>query len=121
MTLTNEIVTPQDVITALADIRSQSEKGVALLEQAQQDYVRLDQEANKVEYEAFLASQGTVKDREAIAGLRAQEARTAAELQKVRVDYIKTKLKHLSEATMAIQTSARMVELGWRTAGIGER
>jgi hypothetical protein len=121
MTLTNLIETPQDVVTALADIRTQADKGLGLLEEAQREYVRLDQQANKVEYEAFLGSQGTVKDREAIAGLQAQEARTAAELQKVRVDYIKTKLKHLSEATMAIQTSARMVELGWRTAGIGER
>lgn len=121
MTLTNEIVTPQDVIVALTDIRSQSERGLALLKDAQEEYVRLDQEATRVEYQAFLASQGTVKDREAVAGLQAQEARTAAELSKVKVDYIKQKLKHLSEATMAVQTSARMVELGWRTAGIGER
>ena len=119
--MTNQIETPNDVIVALADIRNQSERGLALLEEAQREYVRLDQEAARVEYEAFLASQGTVKDREAIAGLQAAEARTAAELQKVREDYIKTKLKHLSEATMAVQTSARMVELGWRTAGIGER
>lgn len=119
--MTNQIETPHDVIVALADIRQQSERGLSLLEEAQKELVRLDQEASRVEYEAFLSSQGTVKDREAVAGLQAQEARTAAELQKVRVDYIKQKLRHLSEATMAIQTSARMVELGWRTAGIGER
>lgn len=115
------IVTPQDVIHALADIRQQSERGVAVLEEAQKELVRLDGEAARAEYEAFLAAEGTVADRTAISRLRGAEARTAAELQKVRVDYIKTKLKQLSEATMAVQTSARMVELGWRTAGIGER
>jgi hypothetical protein len=110
------IETPLQVVSELSAIRADSEKGLALLFEAEQEYVRLDSDAEKAEAQAFLDAQGTVADRQAIARLRAAEAREKAELQKARVNYIKTKLKHLSEATMAVQTSARMVELQWRTS-----
>lgn len=121
MPLTRPIETPQDVLDALAGIRLEAERGLKLLEEAGRELVRLEQEAARVEYAAFLEAGGTVADRTAVSRLAAAEARTAAELQKVRVDYIKTKLRNLSEERGGVQTSARMVELGWRTAGVGER
>lgn len=115
------IVTPQDVVSELARIRAESEKGLSLLKDAQNRYVELELAAERIEDEAILEAKGTVKDKEAIARLQAADARLEAEMAKVQVDYIKTKLRHLSESMMAVQTSARMVELGWKTAGIGER
>lgn len=115
------IETPFQVISELARIRAESEKGVALLRDAEEELVRLELVAERVEYKAFLDAGGTVADRNAISRLQATEAKEAAELAKVRVNYIKTKLKHLTEATMAVQTTARMVEIQWRTAGVGER
>ena len=115
------IETPLDVVQELAAIRQQSERGVNILAEAERKAVLLDLEAEKREALAFLEAQGTVADRQAVAKIAAYEAKQQAELARVEVTRVKTKLKHLSEATMAVQTSARMIELQWRTAGVGER
>jgi hypothetical protein len=115
----NLIETPHDVVVELNRIRSESERGIGLLAEAEEELVRLQLAAERMQHSALLDSKGTVADREAISRLHATEAIEAAELQKVRVNYIKTKLKHLTEATMAVQTSARMIELQWKTSGVG--
>lgn len=109
------IENPADVLAELARLREQSERGIQVLADAETKWVALSLEAERVEALAFLEAGGTVKDREAIAKLEALEALQAAELAKVEVNRVKSKLKHLSEAQMAVQTSARMVELGWKT------
>ena len=116
-----EIVSPADVVRELARIRHESEKGIGYLAEVEQKAVHLDLEADRQEAVALLQAQGTVVDRQAIAKLESQPAREAAALAKVEVNRVKLKLKHLSEAMMATQTAARMVELQWRTAGVGER
>ena len=108
------IDSPGAVITELASLRAQSEKGVSVLAEAEIKYVNLTLEAERQEFVAFLDSQGTVADRQAMAKLASIESRQAAELAKVEVTRIKTKLKQLSEAMFSVQTSARMVELEWR-------
>lgn len=110
-----EIQTPHDVVRELARVRDEADRGVKLLQSEANELVRLEAVADRIEYSAYLEAKGTINDRQAISRLQAEEARTAAELQKVKVDYIKQKLRQLSESTMAIQTSARMVELDWRT------
>lgn len=110
------IDSPGAVISELASLRQQSEKGVSVLAEAEIKYVHLTLEAERSEFIAFLDSSGTVADRQAMAKLASLESRQAAELAKVEVTRIKTKLKQLSEAMMSVQTSARMVELEWRVS-----
>jgi hypothetical protein len=112
---------PLDVIRELSSLRQQAEKGVQVLAEAEAKQVQLTLAAEREEALAFLEAQGTVADRQAVAKLASISAREAAELAKVEVNRIKTKLKQLSEAQMAVQTSGRMVELQWKTAGVGER
>lgn len=114
------IESPGQVIQELAAIRAESERGLRLLHEAERKYVELDIAAEKAEARFFLDAQGTVSDRQAVAKIQSEKERLAAEIAKAEVSYIKTKLKHLSEAMMAVQTSARMVELQWKTAGVGE-
>lgn len=116
MSNTSLIETPGQVVAELARVRAEAERGLVLLQEAEEAYVRYELAADKIEANAFLTAQGTVADRTAVSKLQAAEVREAAELAKVKVNYIKTKLRHLSEATMSIQTSARMVELQWRTS-----
>jgi hypothetical protein len=115
------IETPLQVIQELSAIRSESERGIKLLFDAEKKYVQLDLAADKAEARFFLDAQGTVSDRQAVAKIQSEAERLAAEIAKAEVSYIKTKLKHLSESMMAVQTSARMVELQWKTSGVGER
>lgn len=112
-------LTPGFIIAELASLRAEASKGIALLAEVEAKAVRLDLEADKVESLAFMEAQGTVADRQHIARIKAIDAREAAGIAKVEVNRVKIKLKHLSEAQMAIQTSARMVELEWKTGGIG--
>ncbi len=119
--MTTLIEYPADVIRELASIREQSAKGVALLADAEKKAITLDLEAERQEMLAFLDAQGTVADRQAVSKLKSIETREAAELAKAEVQRIKTKLRHLSEALNATQTAGKMIELQWKTAGVGER
>jgi hypothetical protein len=116
-----EIETPHDVVSELASIRKRSEDGLKLLADAERKAVTLELAADTVEAKTFISAQGTIADRQAVAKLAATDARLDAELARVELSRIKSWLKHLTEAQMSVQTSARMVELQWRTAGIGER
>lgn len=112
---------PNDVIAELVSIRQQSEKGVQILADVEIKYVNLELDADKAEYSAFLDAQGNVAERTALSKLLSLEKRREAELAKVEVNRVKTKLRQLSEALNATQTAGKMIELQWRTAGVGER
>lgn len=116
-----EIEYPGDVIRELSLLRAQAEKGIAILAEAEQKHVRLSMEADRIEALAYLEAGGSIPERQAVAKLKALDAIEAAELAKVEVGRIKLKLKSISEAQMNVQTQARMVELQWKTAGVGER
>lgn len=116
-----EINYPADVIRELAALRDQAEKGITYLAEVERKYVLCQLDADRIQSLVFLEAQGTVADREHVARLKSLEAREAAELAKVEVNRVKLKLKQLTEAQMNVQTQARMVELQWKTAGVGER
>ncbi len=112
---------PADVIRELAAIRSQSEQGVKLLAEAETKAVRAELEAELLEAKEFVKAGGTVADRQAVAKIMTGEARFEAEIARIEVNRIKTKLRQLSEAMNATQTAGKMIELQWKTAGVGER
>lgn len=110
------------VIAELAELRRRADEGIDILFAAEEKLVRLQLAAEKAEASAFLNAEAkTIAEREAIAKLLSADIREEAELAKVTVTRVKTKLRQLSEAMTATQTSARMVELTYRTAGFGER
>jgi hypothetical protein len=107
--------TPGQIIKELERIRQQSEKGIDLLAQAETKYLELEAEADKLEYSELLKAQGTVVDRQAIAKLKSADARFQADLAKVEINRIKSKIKHLSESLMAVMAAGKLVEMEWRT------
>jgi hypothetical protein len=115
------LLTPDGVIQELMEIRRQSERGVDLLAEAERKMLAAELHAETIEAKALLDAQGTVVDRQSLAKLASTDAREAAQLARIEVNRIKTKLKHLTESQMAIQTAGRMIELTYKTAGVGER
>jgi hypothetical protein len=107
--------TPGQVIKELNQIRLQSEKGVEILAEAERKWVELSSEADKVEASELLKAQGTVVDRQALAKLKASEARFQADLAKVELNRVKAKIKHLSESMMAVMAAGKLIEMEWRT------
>ena len=106
---------PADVVRELAAIREQAEKGVQVLADAETKLVLLELEADRVESLAFLNAEGSMDLRKHKAVLESLDARQSSELARVEVGRIKMKLKQLSESQMGIQTSARMIELQYKT------
>jgi hypothetical protein len=117
----HKIEYPADVIRELAFIRVESEKGVAYLAEAEIKAVRLHLDAELLEAKEFIKASGTVADRQAVAKIMSHEQRLDAEIAKVEVNRVKTKLRQLSESLNATQTAGKMIELQWKTAGVGER
>jgi hypothetical protein len=78
-------------------------------------------DAEKIELQALVEATGTVVDRQAVSKLASQDARFQAELAKIEMTRIKSKLKQLSESMMAVMAAGKMVEVTYKTAGVGER
>jgi hypothetical protein len=113
--------TPDSVIGELVAIRQQASKGVDALYAAEVKLAQLNNEAETVEAKALISAEGTVVDRQAVAKLKSAEQRLAADIAKAELNRVRAKLKVLSEQQMSVQTEARMVEMMYRTAGLGER
>lgn len=107
--------TPGQIIKELERIRQQSERGIELPAQPETKYLELEAAADKIEHSELLKAQGTVVDRQAIAKLKSADARFEADLAKVELNRIKSKIKHLSESLMAVMAAGKLVEMEWRS------
>jgi hypothetical protein len=115
------IKTPDGIIHELVEIRQKAAEGVEIQHQTEVELANAQLAFDLAEARALLAAQGTVVDRQATAKLQTEEERLAVDLAKAKLNRVRTRLKLLSEAQMSVQTQARMVELTYRTAGVGER
>lgn len=107
----SEIVTPDQIIQALGEIRREAEKGIQAQYEAEVELAEKTLAAEKLEAGVYLRIQGLVADRQALAKLEASEARFEADLAKAKYNRVKTKLQSLQQAQSALQTQARMVEI----------
>jgi len=111
-----EIVTPDQIIQMLAEIRTEAEKGIEAQYHAEVDLAKKQAEADRVESTTYLRIDGLVSDRQALAKLESAEAREAVDLARAKLNRIKLKLNQINQAQSALQTQARMVELTYKTA-----
>jgi hypothetical protein len=114
-----EIVTPDQIIKALQELRSEAEKGIEAQYRAELEVSEKQLEADKIQAAAFLRINGLVADRQALATLESSEARAEAEIAKAKFNRVKVKLQQLNQAQSAIQTQARMVEITYAQSGLG--
>jgi hypothetical protein len=117
--MSEEIITPDRIIQALAEVRREAEKGIDAQYHAEVELANKQSEAERVEATAFLRIDGLVSDRQALAKLESQAARLEAELAKAKYNRVRTKLQQLSQTQSALQTQARMVEITYLQSGLG--
>lgn len=115
------IDSPDDIIRQLAEIRSEATKGVVAQYEAEVKMVTLELSAETAEAKALLNVGGTVAEKQAVAKIQTEELQLAAAIARAEYNRVKTKLRHLDAAQSSLQTAARMLEVTWRTAGVGER
>lgn len=111
-----EIVTPDQIIQMLAEIRTEADKGIEAQYHAEVDLAKKQAEADRIEATTYLRIDGLVSDRQALAKLESAEAKEAVDLARAKLNRIKLKLNQLNQAQSALQTQARMVELTYKTA-----
>lgn len=116
-----ELVTPDAIIRQLVDIRAEASKGIEAQYAAERELADAVLALDTAEAQALLDAQGTVVDRQAVAKLRTTKEREAEGLARAKYNRVKTKLRLLEQAQMSVQTQARLVELMYKSAGIGER
>jgi hypothetical protein len=113
--------TPDSIIQDLVAIRQESSKGVDALFAAEEEVAQARLAYDRARSNALLDAKGTVVDREALATLHSEAEKFALDISIAKLSRVKAKLRVLQDAQTNIQTQARMVELTYKTAGIGER
>jgi hypothetical protein len=111
--------TPDSIIDELASVRVEAAKGVEALLECEAEVARLDFEYSRCQAQAVLDSVGTALDRQALATLASAEVKFELDLAKAKLNRVKAKLRHLQDVQTNIQSQARMVELTYKTAGVG--
>ena len=111
-----EILTPDQIIEALNEVRDQASNGINMLYEAEIELAKANAEAERKESLTFMRVGGLVADRTALAKLESADEREAADLAKAKYNRVKALLQSLNNQQTAIQTQARMVEITWRTS-----
>lgn len=99
----------QDLQTQIAELIQENQKGTNALFEAERALAEAEYELDTVEQKAFIKSQGTVADRTALSRLEAADARLARDLRKAELNRIKTKIKGIETALMALGTQVKLM------------
>lgn len=101
---------PLSIITELQELIALNRKGVEALYEAEEELAHAENDLDTVEAKAFLASEGSVADRQARAKLEAADARLNRDLARASVNRIKTKLRSIESAIMAQATMSKIMQ-----------
>lgn len=109
-----DIVSPADVIAELNRLRDLQGKGVEAMYAAEIRLAECEQALDTIEASAFLKANGTVADRERLAKLESTQARLERDVARAEMNRVKTKLRAIEQAFMAISVIGRQIELEWK-------
>lgn len=101
---------PSNIISELQELTQTNRKGVDALFDAEIELAEAENLLDKTESQAFLAAQGTVADRQALARLEAADFRLARDIARAKVNRVKTKLRVIESEIMAVATRAKMTQ-----------
>jgi Tfp pilus assembly protein PilX len=94
----------------LQTLTAMTRAGVAALYDAEIKLAEAEHELDTTEARTFIASEGTVADRQALARLESADARLRRDIAKAEVNRIRVKLKGLESAMMANATMAKIMD-----------
>jgi Tfp pilus assembly protein PilX len=103
-------VLPSEILKELQTLTAMTRAGVAALYDAEIKLAEAEHELDTTEARTFIASEGTVADRQALARLESADARLRRDIAKAEVNRIRVKLKGLESAMMANATMAKIMD-----------
>ena len=102
------------VARELLAIASEAEKAPNAIFEAEKKLAELEATYERTKALAFLNSQGTVADREALSKLAAVDDRFQADLAKAELNRVRSKSRQLSERGILMATVAKSVDTTYR-------
>jgi hypothetical protein len=103
-------VIASEIVKELYELTQENRKGIEYYAEAMDHLARCENQLDKVEAHAFIASEGSVANRQAEAKLASAEARLERDLAKAQVERVRAKLRMIESALMAQATSAKLLQ-----------
>lgn len=94
----------------IAELIAENRKGANALYEAEVALAEAENNLDLVEQKAFIAAEGSVADRTAIAKLKAADARLQRDLRRAEFNRVKVKIKQIETALMALGTQAKLIQ-----------
>lgn len=101
---------PLEIQHQLAELIAENQRGATALFEAERKLAEAEYDLDTTEQKAFIASSGTVRDREALARLEASEKRLQRDLRRAEFNRIKVKIKAIETGIMALATQAKLTQ-----------
>jgi hypothetical protein len=98
-----------EIQTQIAELIAENSKGATALFEAERLLAEAEYTLDTTEQKAFIAAEGTVADRTAIARLKSAEARLQRDLRRAEMQRVKVKIKQIETALMALATQAKLI------------
>ena len=99
-----------EIVQELYELTQENRKGIEFYAEAMDTLARCENRLDKMEAHAFIASEGSVANRQAEAKLASAEARLERDLAKAQVERVRAKLRMIESSIMAQATAAKMVQ-----------
>lgn len=99
----------QEIQKQLAELIQENARGSNALFEAEKALAEAEYELDLAEQKAYIKSQGTVRDREAIARLESADLRLARDLKKAELNRIRQRIKSIETASMVLATQAKLM------------
>ena len=100
----------QEIQQQLAELIAENQRGSTALYETEKALAEAEYDLDLIEQRAFIKAQGTVRDREAIAKLESADARLKRDLKRAELNRIRTKIKSIETALMALATQAKLIQ-----------
>jgi hypothetical protein len=105
---------PSNIIKELQELTQSNRQGVEALFEAESNLASKEYDLDRLESKAFLESQGTVADRQALARFEASDARFERDIAKAKVNRVRTKLKVIESELIATSTMSKLMQAEMR-------
>ncbi len=99
----------QEIQKQLAELIAENSKGSTALFDAERALAEAEYDLDLAEQKAYIKSQGTVRDREAMARLESADLRLQRDLRKAELNRIRQKIRSIETASMVLATQAKLM------------
>lgn len=100
----------EEIQRQIAELIAENSKGYTALFEAEKALAQAEYDLDTSEQKAFIATEGTVRDRDAVARLKSAEIRLQRDLRKAELNRIRQKVKSIETALMALATQAKLIQ-----------